>query len=183
MIRATMNLKIIVVIVSAALLLAFSRLSLSLLVPEVIGLALILFGIVISYRPAAVLGLFITLSVAALSAEITTLADIDIWQTSILGLLVPTSLLAWAALLSEQSESYDIRLWSRPLALALFIGAAIAVAVPLAVVVIALVSPSSADSLSTMAEISLLFVVISVVALVLTLPDDAKSSDGVGESP
>lgn len=165
MIRATAGLKAAVAVAAAALFLTFTNLSLSLLVPGVIGVALVLFGIIVGYRPSAVLGLFVCLCVAALSIEIMTLVDMDVWQTSILGLLLPTSLLAWSALLSEDADIYDIRLRTAAFAAALSVAILFAVAVPVSVAFIGLVLPSAASTVSTMAEISILFTIIAVTAL------------------
>ncbi|UCE45336.1 MAG: hypothetical protein JSU93_00060 [Methanobacteriota archaeon] len=176
MIRISMGLKVVMVVISAALFLTFSRLSISLLVPGAIGIALVLFGIVLEYRPAAVLGLFVGLSVAALSIEIVTMTDVAIWQTAILGLFVPTSLLAWSAFLSERSDSYEMRLRTRPFATALVIGAVFAVSLPVTVALTSILFPAMGNSMSTMAEISLLFVVIAVTALISTWSKEESPS-------
>ena len=168
MIRSTTGLKIVVVIVAAALFLAFSRLSFSLLVPGAIGIALVLFGVIIGYRPAAVLGLFVDLAVAGLSTEINSLVSFDVWQTSILGLLLPTTLLAWSALLAEDTEGSVIHLRTRAFSMALAVAVLFATAVPLSVASMSIFLPGVANTLSTMAEISLLFVVIAVIALLAT---------------
>ena len=167
MIRASTGFKIAVAAVSSALFLIFCELSISLLVPGTVGAALVLFGIAIGYRPAAVLGLFVELAVAALSVEITTLSNVNIWQTSVIGLLVPTSLLTWSVFLAEQTDSYRIDLKTRPFAAALSVGTIFAITVPVAVVLTSFVSPRIADTLPTMVEISLLFVVVSVATLAL----------------
>ncbi|UCE80720.1 MAG: hypothetical protein JSV94_06150 [Methanobacteriota archaeon] len=166
MTRTSKGLKVAMAIISAALFLTFSRLSFSLLVPGAIGIALVIFGIVLEYRPAAVLGLFVSLSVAALSIEIVTMADVSTWQTTMLGLFAPTSLLAWSAFLSERSDSYEIRLRTRPFVTALVIGAVFAVALPATIALTNIMYPVAGNSMSTMAEISLLFVIIAVTALI-----------------
>ena len=176
MIRASTGLKIAVAAVSSALFLIFCELSISLLVPGTVGAALVLFGIAIGYRPAAILGLFVELAVAALSVEITTLSNVNIWQTSVIGLLVPTSLLTWSVFLAEQTDSYEIRLKTRPFASALSVGIVFAVAVPVAVVLTSLVSPRIGDTLPTMVEISLLFVVLSVTTLALMHAGESTES-------
>ena len=168
MIRLTAGLKIAVTVAAAALFLTFSNLSFSLLLPGAIGIALVLFGIIIGYRPVAVLGLFVDLCVAALSIEIRTLVDMDVWQTSVLGLLLPTALLAWSALLSEYTDSYDIRFRTKAFANAFGVAVLFAVAVPVVTAVFGIVLPSSAGTISTMAEIYILFMVIAVTVLLAT---------------
>lgn len=181
MIRASMGFKVALVIVSAALFLTFSRLSLSLLVPGAIGVALVLFGIVIGYRPAAVLGLLVDLVVAALSIEITTMANVDVWQTSILGLLLPTALLAWAALLSEDGAGSEIRFRTSAFGIALVAGVTFALVLPVSMALMRVIFPDMAATLSTMAEISILFVVVAVVAVALTWPTNEESLAEGGE--
>ncbi|MDH3365828.1 MAG: hypothetical protein OEM29_07515 [Thermoplasmata archaeon] len=168
MIRASVGLKVAMAIAAAALFLTFSRLSFSLLVPGAIGIALVLLGIALEYRPAAVVGLFIDLAVAALSIEIVTLVEVDVWQTSILGLLLPTSLLAWSALLSEDTDNYEIRLRTGAFATALAVGVLFAVAMPLSFALASILLPAVVNTFSTMAEISILFIIVSVAALVAT---------------
>ncbi len=172
MIRASLGFKTALVIVSAALFLTFSRLSLSLLVPGAIGMALVLFGIVIGYRPAAVLGLLVGLIVAALSIEITTVADVAVWQTSILGLLLPTALLAWSALLSEDTAGSVIRFRTSAFVVAVVTGVTFAIVLPVSIALMRIILPGMATTLSTMAEISLLFVMVAVIAVGLTWPRD-----------
>jgi hypothetical protein len=177
MIRASAGVKVGVTIVAAALFLTFSSLSFSLLVPGTIGIALVLLGIALGYRPAAVVGLFIDLAIAALSIEIVTLVDMDVWQTSVLGLLLPTSLLAWSALLSEDTDNYDIRLRTSAFAVASVVGALFAIAVPLAFLLASVFLSAGANALSTMAEISIMFVVIAVTALIATWPTEDAGSE------
>jgi len=177
MMRASASVKVGVAIVAAALFLTFSRLSFSLLVPGAIGIALVLLGIALEYRPAAVVGLFIDLAIAALSIEIVTLVDMDVWQTSILGLLLPTSLLAWSALLSEDTDNYEIRLRTGAFAIASVVGVLFAIAVPLAFVLASIFLTAGANALSTMAEISILFVVIVVITLIATWSREDAASE------
>lgn len=178
MMRATAGLKAAVAVAAAVLFLTFGNLSLSLLLPEMIGVALVLFGIIIGYRPAAVLGLFVCLCVAALSIEISTLVDIDVWQTSVLGLLLPTSLLAWSALLSEDADIYDIHLRTAAFGSALAVAILLAVAVPVSVALIGFALPSAASTISTMAEISILFTIIAATALLAMRPMKESASAG-----
>lgn len=182
MIRASAGLKVAMVIAAAALFLTFSRLSFSLLVPGAIGIALVLFGIAVGYRPAAVFGLFVDLAVAAMSIEIVTMVDMDVWQTSILGLLIPTSLLAWSALLSEDTDNYAIRFRTAAFATALAVGVLFAIAIPLSVAVTSLLLPAVVNTLSTMAEISLLFMIIAVTILIATRSREDSASGEIGKA-
>ncbi len=182
MIRVSVGFKIAVALVAAALFLMFSRLSFSLLVPGTIGIALVLLGIALEYRPAAFVGMLIDLTVAALSIEIVTLVEMDVWQTSLLGLLLPTSLLAWSALLSEDTDVYDIRLRTGAFAAACATGVVLAIATPLTYVLATFFLPAGANAMSTMAEISVLFVTIAVIAMIATWSDGAGSSENAGES-
>lgn len=183
MIRASPWLKVVMTIAAAALFLTFSNLSFSLLVPGAIGIVLVLFGIAIGYRPAAVLGLFVDLAVAGLSIEIVTMVDVDVWQTSVLGLLLPTSLLAWSALLSEETDGYEIHLRTRAFATALGVGVLFAVAVPVSIALFGVLMPSVSNTLSTMAEISILFTIVAITALIATWPREepaiSESSEAV----
>ena len=177
MTRATVGLKIAVTAVAAGLFLTFSNLSFSLLLPGAVGIALVLFGIIIGYRPVAVLGMFVDLCVAALSTEIRTLVDMDVWQTSVLGLLLPTSLLAWSALLSEDTDSHAIHFRTKAFAGAFVAAVVFAVAVPVSTALVGVLLPSAAGTISTMAEISILFTVVAVTALAVTWSkDDVASS-------
>ncbi|UCE91285.1 MAG: hypothetical protein JSV90_07700 [Methanobacteriota archaeon] len=176
MIKASVGLKMTVAMAAAALFLTFSNLSFSLLVPGAVGVVLVLFGIIIRYRPAAMLGLFVDLSVAALSIDIVTLADMDVWQTSVLGLLLPTSLLAWSALLSEDTDSYVIRFRTRAFATALAVGALFAVTIPVSAAIIGTAVPSAVNTISTMAEVSILFTVVAVTALVAVRSGEGSST-------
>ena len=177
MTRATAGLKIVIAAVAAALFMAFGNLSLYLLLPGATGIALVLFGIIIGYRPVAVLGLFVNLCIAALSIEIRTLVSMDVWQTSVLGLLLPTSLLAWSALLSEDTDGYGVRLRTKAFANAFVVATIFALAVPISTVVAGIVRPSAVGTISTMAEISLLFTAIAVTVLLATWSrEDVTSS-------
>lgn len=182
MIRTSLGFKIAMVMVAAALLLTFCRLSFSLLVPEVIGIALVLLGIVLGYRPAAVFGLFVDLAVAALSIEIVSMADVDVWQTAILGLLLPTSLLAWCALLSEDTDSYAIRFRTGAFASAFAAGMLFAIAIPVSVAVTSIFLPTLINTISTMAEISILFIIIAVTVLIVTRPREDSVLDEAGKA-
>jgi hypothetical protein len=181
-IRASAWTKVGMTIAAAALFLTFSNLSFSLLVPGAIGIVLVLFGIAIGYRPAAVVGLFVDLAVAGLSIEIVTMVDVDVWQTSVLGLLLPTSLLAWSALLSEETDSYEIHLRTRAFAAAFGVGVLFAAAIPVSIALIGILLPSVANTLSTMAEISILFTIVAITALIATWPGDERASAGFGEA-
>ena len=168
MIQVAIWLKIAVTAAAAALYMTFSNLSFSLLLPGVIGIALVMFGIIIGYRPVAVLGLFVDICVAALSIEIRTLVDLDVWQTSVLGLLLPTSLLAWSALLSEDVEGHGIHFRTRAFASAFVVAAIFVLAVPVSAAIVGIVLPSIAGTISTMAEISIMLSVIAMTALLAT---------------
>jgi hypothetical protein len=167
MIRVTTTLKFVVVVAAAALFLTFSRLTLALLVPGTIGIALVIFGIAMRYKPASVLGLFVTLVVVALSLEIETLTDTDLWMSSIFGFLVPTCLLAWSSLLSENDETYELRFRTRAFVVASCSGVALAAAVPAVAASSGMAFPTMRMTLSTLAEISILFLVMAVMSLTL----------------
>ena len=183
MIRVTVALKLVVVAVAAILFLTFSRLTMSLLIPEAIGILLVAFGITMRYKPASVLGLFVDLVVVALSVEIVTLTETDIWLTSVLGLLIPTCLLAWSSLLSESDDAYVLRLRTPSFAIAACSTVAISVSVPLIVMISGVVFPAFPMTMSTLAETSIVFLVLAALSLMLLRsPEEAAVHESSGES-
>ena len=173
MMRVTTPMKLVMVIVAAALFLTFSRLTLVLLVPALVGVLLVSFGIIVRYKPASVLGLFVCLAVVAIATEIDTLTETSVWLTSVFGILVPTCLLTWSCLLAENEDAYPLRLKTGAFMVALGSLTAVAAAVPVVAVSVGVALPAVSSTLSTLAQASMVFLIIAAMSLMaLRSPSD-----------
>lgn len=166
------------VLTSGSVVLLFSEMTFSTLVPLLVGMMLILLGVAIAYRPSSALGLLIALVASALAIDIGTLTDVGGVLAATVTLYVPSLVMAWAALSSEPGEPYELKVGTRAFARLLVMSAACVLSVPVFAVCIWLVLPTASMGVSMMTEMSVLL--LTAVTMTLLLTRHAHDKKGTG---
>ncbi|OGS42564.1 MAG: hypothetical protein A3K67_03400 [Euryarchaeota archaeon RBG_16_62_10] len=122
------------------------------------GLVLILLGLSYSYRQPAAAGLLIVSATAAVSIELTTLLEIRTLMIGVLGLLVPTAVLAWISLTAKDDPTVEETRSKRPVVLSATYGALCLLSIPIVLLVISFVSPGLSLRTTTMTEAAIMLV-------------------------
>ncbi len=161
------HLKIAATVASASVMLIFTEVTLSTLIPILVGVSLIILSVGMSYRPPAVVGILTILAVSALATDIATLTDARNLFAATVSLYVPSLIMMWAALSAERDDDYELRMMTRPFGRFVIAAIVCLLSVPVFAVVLGILQPSMSMRLSTMAEMSLLLLVTSTTAFLL----------------
>lgn len=160
--------KMVAAAAAGATMLVFAEVTLAVLIPIVVGVALVLLGIGIAYRPPAIIGALAILFAVAFSVELPTLTDVEGVIRAALSLFVPTVTMGWAALSCEPGDERSIGPLTRPTAVLVGTSAAMLLAVPIFGFVIGVFLPTVSTRISTMAEISVLLVAVTAIGMSLS---------------
>ena len=164
--------RILLVLLSVFVLLAFSKADPMTLLSVGIGTAAMLIGLGYAYRPASVAGMLLTALGAASAIEIPTVLDFGNMMTGILGLLIPVSLLAWIALAAEERNTEYPLPNRRALLLTALFSLACLWSVPLAVFVTGLFVPGASMRMTAISEISVLLVATAILGTMVMFRTD-----------
>jgi len=169
--------RIAVFALALASLLAFSRMTVEALAAMSFGAAIMLIGMAVYYRLAAVAGMLVMTISVAYCVSIETLAEVSMVFTSLLGLVLPSALLIWLAVTADTGAQFRLPRMERPFALSGLYLLFCVVSVPFVLAVTGLVYPSVVSRLEGLAEVSIVLVVaaIGAVSLGLAEPDRAKA--------
>lgn len=173
--------KISVVVASGSVMLLFSMVTLSALMPMLVGIMLMILGLAIEYRPSSVLGLLVALTAPALAADFSTLTDIGAVLAATVTLYIPSLFLAWAALSSEPGDAYELRILTRPFVRFSTMAAVCMLSVPAFALAVGLLLPTASTGMSTMAEMSVLLLATITTALLLARSSPSAVSGKVPE--
>lgn len=161
------NLKIAAVAASASVMLIFAEVTLSILIPALVGVALIMMGLAMAYRPPAVVGALTVLATSALAIDISTLTDLQGLFIAVVALYIPLTLMTWAALSAEPGDAYTLRLRAKTSGRLVVIAVTCVLSVPVFALVLGVLIPGVSMRMSTMTEMSVLLVAASAMALLL----------------
>lgn len=148
-----------ILLLSVATLMIFSRLTILSLAAVVIGVFTMFLGLEFSYRPASVIGLLVVAVTASASITIPSLATIGALLTAMIGLLLPLLMLIWIALSAEEGDKQEVTVVKKSAVLSVLYAIICLWSAPLAILVISFFAPTVAMSASTLAEISIVMVV------------------------
>jgi hypothetical protein len=140
-----------------------------------IGTAMILLGILYSYRLSSIVGFLIVSTVAANGADITSLTEIGPLMTALVGLLLPLFFLMWLALAAEE-DAHMAPLMRRPLAISLVYAFICLWCVPLLVLALGVFFPTVFARVSTMTEIALMLTVTITGGIALTYREATRTT-------
>lgn len=166
--KITRTVKGVLALLAVAAMLAFSQVNPGILLASILGAGLVMIGLASYYRPASVAGLVIAAGSAAISNNPGSLAEVPSWLNAVLGLLVPTYVLAWVALTSGAEESYELMIRSKASAYTVMFMLACLLSVPVASLVVGALYPSFSVAMSPMAEIAIMLLVATVGVILLT---------------
>jgi|GEM_PF-5255992 len=169
--------KISVVVASGSVMLLFSMVTLSTLMPMLIGILLTILGLAIAYRPSSVLGLLIVLTASALAADFGTLTDIGAVLAAAATLYIPSLFIAWAALSCEPGDTYELRVLTRPFVRLSAMAAICMLSVPAFALAIGIFLPTASIGMSTMAEMAVLLLATITAALLLARSSPSAASN------
>lgn len=158
----------ILVIAVAADIMVFSRISALPLIATAAGTAMILLGIEYSYRPASLAGLLAVVIAAASSVEIPTLLELGMILTALIALLIPVLLLIWLALSAEEGEEQQVSLMTKPGAISLGYALACLWAVPIALLIVSLLTPTLSMRITIITEAAIILIATIAGGILLT---------------
>lgn len=156
--------------------LVFSEVTIGVLIPVVVAVALMMMGVAIAYRPPAVIGALTVLTVSATAIDVPTLADAGSVFAATVSLYVPSLLMVLAALSVEPGDASELRLRTRPFAKLLAAASVCILSVPVFAALLGIVMPGVSMRLSTMAEMSVLLLAASAAALLLARSSPAPEA-------
>lgn len=145
----------------------FSRITASLIFVAGAGTALIVLGISYTNRLSAFGGLVMVVGAVAASVQITTLLLMSEVLTALLGLLLPTLVLAFLSL-SANEETFEASLQARPTVLSLAFAMLCLWSVPIVSMAVGLLLPTVTMRITETAEISIVMITLVAGALLLT---------------
>ena len=159
--------KISVVVASGSVMLLFTMMTLSTLMPMLVGTLLTILGLAIPYKPSSVLGLLIVLTASALAADFGTLTDIGAILAATATLYIPSLFMVWAALSAEPGDAYELRIMTRPFVRFSTMAVICMLSVPAFALAIGIFLPTASTGMSTMAEMAVLLLATITTALLL----------------
>ena len=149
-----------------------------------VGTVVLLMGMAYNYRPAAVLGMLITVIGATSAIQVATLLEVGSMMTAILGLLIPTSILIWLALSSDEGEDLDVHPASRSMWINAAFMLGCLLSAPVVVVIVSLLAPGVSMRMTAVSEIAILLVTAAILGTAITLrADKAPKTLVVPEEP
>ena len=154
-------------VASLALLLTFSSMNAYTLFLTILGAGIMALAFFSYYRPGAVLGLVLVVTSVAFSMDIETLVEASMLTTSILGLMLPVTLLTLFALSSE-IESRPLYRPKRPMLVAGAFALLCVLSVPLTTVLVGIVMPNVTAKFSVLTETAIVLLFVSVGVTLLT---------------
>ena len=149
-------------------LLLFSHATILTLIALGIGAAMILLGILNSYKPASVVGLIIVAIGAAGSMQLSTLLEIGAILTALIGLAVPLLLLTWTALSVEEEEPKEAFITKTPLIAALTYALLCLWTPSLVLLVMGFAIPTVSMRATATTEIAIMLVAVIIGGMILT---------------
>ncbi len=167
MITVSRWLRIAVIILATADLMAFSRLTIFPLLGVIIGIVAMFLGLVYTYRPASVVGMLVVAIAASASISIPSLLTIGDLLTAIVGLLFPLLMLIWIALSAEEGDNQQVAVLRKAVYISVGYSLICLWSAPIAVLVISLFSPTIAMSISTLGEIAIIMVATIISSLIV----------------
>ncbi len=173
--------KLVAAAAAGSTILVFAQVTLAVLIPAVVGIALILLGIGIAYRTPAFIGLLAVLTTMAFSIEVPTLTDTEGVLRAAISVFAPTVTITWAAMSSEPGDERAIGPGTRPTAVLLGTATILLMTVPLFVFLVGVFIPTVSIRVSTMAEISVLLVSVTASAMLLTRSTPRRMTAAVNE--
>lgn len=174
--------KIVAAASAGATVLVFAQVTLAVLIPVIIGVALVMLGIAIAYRAPAAIGLLAVLATMAFSVEVPTLTDAEGVLRAAISVFAPAITLAWAALSAEPGDERSVPVVSRPNALLVGTAAALLLAVPLFVFLVGVFLPTVSIRISTMAEVSILLACVTASGIILNRSAPKRTETAPKES-
>ena len=133
-----------------------------------VGTFLLLLGLWISYRPAAVFG-FMTLAVGSgLAVDFDSVTDVSTLMSAAVGILIPVYITGWVALSSEIDGPVNVSIFNRPTLLTIGYTMACVFSVPVASLVIGVLTPAMATHVNVVTEAALMLLVIAILVVALT---------------
>jgi len=174
-------LKVAVIAASASVVLVFAEVTLSVLIPIMVGVALMMMGVAIAYRPPAVVGMLTVITMAAVAIDVSTLTDAGSVFAATISIYLPSLFMAWASLSSEPGDTYELRLRTWPFARLVATAVVCIMSVPLFVFLLGIVLPGVSMRVSTMAEMSILLLAASAAALMFARSSPTLKPEGVEE--
>ncbi len=166
MIRISRWQRIVVLLLTVADLMLFSRLTIMPLVAIVIGVFTMFLGLEFSYRPASVVGMLVVAITVSASIAISSLITIGAILTAMLGLLLPLVMLIWIALSAEEGDTQSVAVVRRAAVLSVGYALVCIWSAPLTILVVSLFTPTIAMSASTLAEIAIILVATIAGAII-----------------
>jgi hypothetical protein len=169
--------RIAVFALAVAALLVFSRMTTEAFAALSFGATIMLLGMAVYYRLAAVVGMLVMTTSVACCASIDTLTEVSMVFTSLLGLVLPSALLAWLAVTTDTGAAFRLPRMERPFALAGLYVLLCVFSVPLVLAITGLAYPSVVSRLEGLAEVSIVLLVVAIGAVALSLeePDRARA--------
>ncbi len=177
------ELRVLILVVALADLMAFSELTSLTLVTVTTGTITMFLGVVYYYRPASVLGLLIVTSGAAASIDIPTLTETGTLLAGLLGVLAPVFILFVLALPGEEEAERGSMIAMRATATALAFMIGCLLSVPLAVFLVSLTAPGLSLRMDAMAEMGVMLVVAMGAGTMLTWRQPRVRGSPEVESP
>jgi len=148
----------ILVVAVAADIMVFSRITTLPLIAIAAGTAMVLLGIEYSYRQASFAGFLVVAVTGGASIEITSLLELSIILTAMIGLLIPILILAWLALSSEEGERQQIFVMKRPAAISLGYAFVCLWSVPIVIFIMSLLIPTISMRITTITEAAIILI-------------------------
>jgi len=158
----------VLTVVAVAVMMLFSEMNAATLFAVVAGAGLIILGLLSYYRPASVIGLMVAAGSVAVSTDPGSLTVLTSLLNSILGLLAPLYVLTWVSLCSGTEEACEARLRTRASGGTILFALACVLSVPVAALLMGLVSPRFSIAMSVLAEISIILIVVIAGLIILT---------------
>jgi hypothetical protein len=160
--------RLILVLVASIDLVVFSQHSILVILAQAIGTALILLGLLSSYRPSSIIGLLLTATASASAIDLPSLLEVGQIITAIASLAIPMFMLTWLALSAEEGESTDVLLLKRPALIALTFALICLFSAPIVTLVMSLLAPTASVRITPITEIAIILIVTVVGAIALT---------------
>jgi len=167
--------RLILALVASIDLAVFSQHSLLVILAQAIGAALILLGLLSSYRPSSIIGLLLMATASASAIDLPSLLEVSQIFTAIVSLAIPMFVLTWLALSAEEGESTEVLLLKRPAIIALTFALICLFSAPVVTLVMSLLAPTASVRVTPITEIAIILVatVVGSIALTRRVPETA----------
>jgi hypothetical protein len=163
--KASSTALVIIAVIDLAL---FSNMTVFGLIAYVIGALGLALGILYSYKPSAIVGLLLTGVAGAASMEFTSLLDTGPLFAAIVGLMIPMFVITWIALSLHEESSRETWPARKTVSVSVLYAGLVLVSTPLISLLLSLFVPSVTTRFTTVTEAAILFVVLTVSAVILT---------------